>query len=129
MPEETGEFEEIGQEGKSRHLAGQLTIPFPEDFVYSNASAFGTSLMDVHISFAEVLPNGTIRAKVGVVIPAEHAAQIVLNLIEQIGLYEVTFGEIRHPAWKAFKDRSGALRETPGKTSVDAAPDDPTPQP
>jgi hypothetical protein len=103
------------QEGKGKKIEGELTIPFPEDFVYANASALGTSLMDVHISFAEVLPTGAIRTKVGVVMPADHAALLALNLFEQIALFEHNFGPIRHPAWKAFRDKAAVVREEAGK--------------
>ncbi len=111
-----------------RKIEGELTVPFPEDFVYSNASALGTSLMDVHISFAEVLPSGTVRAKVGVVIPAEHAAQLVIGLLEQINLYESTFGEIRHPQWRAFNKQAKANAEVLGQ-KLKSHPSTPEPPP
>jgi len=78
--------------------------------------------MDIHISFAEVLPSGTVLAKVGVVMPADHAALLVLNLIEQIGLFEQTFGAIRHPAWKAFRDKAAAIRDEVGNTPTEGSP-------
>jgi len=70
-----------------------------------------------------VLPSGTVRAKVGVVLPADHAALLALNLIEQIGLFEQNFGAIRHPAWKAFRDRATSIREEVGKTPQDPKAD------
>jgi hypothetical protein len=114
------------QEGKNKRIAGELTIPFPDDFVYSNASAMGTSLMDIHVSFAEVLPTGLVRAKVGVVIPAEHAAQLVINLLAQINLYESTFGELRHPEWREFSKQGKANAEAIGQRRK---PHPPAPEP
>lgn len=120
------QLEEMDNGGK--RLAGELTIPFPDDFVYSNASAIGTSLMDIHISFAEVLPFGTIRAKVGIVIPAEHAAQLAMNLLEQITLYERTFGQLRHPEWSKFRDQAKANAEAIGQKLKSQNPEPPTEQ-
>lgn len=68
----------------------------------------GTSLMDIHISFAEVTPSGSVQPKVGVVLPVEHAAQVALNLIDQINLYERTFGPLRHPQWREFQENTAS---------------------
>ena len=32
------------------------------------------------------------------------AAQLVLKLLDQIDVFEKTFGQIRHPRWKAFRE-------------------------
>jgi hypothetical protein len=108
MSDETDSFQEVGREGRNKLVEGTLTVPFPDSFIYSNGSAMGTSLMDVHISFAEVMPNGIVQPKVGVVLPVEHAAQLVLGLLEQITLFERTFGPIRHPEWRKFQDKAKA---------------------
>jgi hypothetical protein len=55
------------QENPGRVHKTSPTIPFPEAYVYSNASAFACSLFDVHISFAEVLADGeSVVPKVGI---------------------------------------------------------------
>jgi hypothetical protein len=97
MPPAEGTAEEI-----------TLNIPFPETFVYSNCTALALSHMDFHLGFAEVLPSQTVVAKVGIVMPPEHVAVLVLSLIEQLRSYEQNFGEIRHPKWRAMKANAKA---------------------
>jgi hypothetical protein len=100
-----------------------VTIPFPESFVYSNCSALGTSLMDIHISFAEALPEDLrVVPKVGIVMPPEHAAQLAMTLLAQIMVYEQNFGYIRHPEWVAFKAANGGTVAAAQKNSIDNPP-------
>ena len=80
-----------------------LEIPFPETFVYANCTAFAMSHMDFHLSFAEAGPNNKITAKVGIVMPAEHAATLALTLVQQLVDYEKAFGPIRQPAWREVR--------------------------
>lgn len=89
--------------------ATALQIPFPSSFVYSNASALSASFMDLRIGFAEVMQNRTIEPRVGIVMPPEHAAQLALNLLQQLYAFERNFGEIRHPAWREFKTKSALI--------------------
>lgn len=86
----------------------EVTAPFTDNYIYSNISALSTSYMDLRISFGEVMPNGTPHAKVGVVIPLEHAAQLTMNLLLQLNFFEKNFGEIRHPQWRFFQEKAQA---------------------
>jgi hypothetical protein len=95
-----------GAEGSITEI--QLTVPFPESFTYSNVSAISSSFMDVRIGFGEAMPDGTAQPRIGVVMPPEHAAQLVLNLLQQLNFFEKNFGEIRHPIWKNFRAKANA---------------------
>ena len=86
----------------------EVNVPFTDNFVYSNITALSTSFMDVRISFGEMLPDGKAQARIGVVLPPEHAAQLVLNLMVQLNFFESNFGKIRHPQWRAFRDKAMA---------------------
>ncbi|HME08802.1 MAG TPA: DUF3467 domain-containing protein [Bryobacteraceae bacterium] len=88
-------------EGSVKELT--ITIPFPDSFTYSNVSAISSSFMDFRISFAETMVEDQPRARVGIVMPPEHAAQLVLTLITQLDYFEKNFGEVRHPAWRTAK--------------------------
>jgi len=85
-----------------------LTIPFPDSFIYSNVSALSASFMDIRVGFGEAMPDGTVQSRVGVVMPAEHAAQLVLNLLQNLAFFEHNFGEIRNPEWRAFQAKAKA---------------------
>jgi hypothetical protein len=83
-----------------------MTVPFPEAFVYTNVSAMSVSQMDVRIGFAEVGPlEGKPISRVGVAMPLEHAAQLALNLLQQLMFFEKNFGPIRNRQWRRFMDR------------------------
>jgi len=88
------------------HTSGMVTVPFPDSFIYSNCSALATSQMDVRISFAEVSADGNVTAKVGMVMPPEHAVQLVMNLMQQMVLFEKRIGPIRNREWQAFRIRA-----------------------
>lgn len=79
-------------------------IPFPESFVYSNCCAFGIGQVDIRLGFAEIMPDGKAVPRVGIVMPPEAAAVIALVMLQQVKAYEQSFGEIRHPIWKAMKE-------------------------
>jgi len=78
-------------------------IPFPESFVYANCVAFATSQNEIRLSFAEAMQDGKAVPKVGIVMPPETAAVLALVLFQQVQVFESTFGEIRHPMWRAMK--------------------------
>jgi|SRR5579862_6560376 hypothetical protein len=120
-PENEG-YQEVSREGTTKMMEGTVTIPFSDSFVYSNASGMGTSLMDVHITFAEVTPTGVAHQKVGIVMPIEHAAQLVLNLLEQVSAFEKNFGPIRHPRWKAFREGTLAAFDAMKSSTGDSRP-------
>ena len=121
-----------------------ITIPFAPTFVYSNCTAFCVTHMDFRISFGELMPDRTAQARVGIVMPPEHAAVLMMSLFQQVNQFEQQFGEIRHPAWKAWKqgaDPTGLLpkssqaanrKQKPKKPDESAAattePESPTPQ-
>src|SRR5579875_2184084 len=88
----------------------QMTIPFPDTFVYSNASAYSVMAMDIKIGFAEALPNRTVQPRVGVTIPIEHAVHMVISLIGQLVAFEQNFGQIRDARWPALRDRLTTVR-------------------
>lgn len=91
-----------------------IAVPFPDSFVYSNISAFSTSFMDVRISFAEAMPDKSAKARVGIVMPPEHAAHVVLSLLRQLEFFEERFGPIRLPVWRAFREStSGGITREP----------------
>jgi hypothetical protein len=95
-------------EGMSAVEEVNISVPFAENFVYSNVTALSTSMMDVRISFAEAMPDRTVHPRVGIVMPPEHAAQLVINLLQQLYFFEKNFGEIRNPAWHSFQERAKA---------------------
>lgn len=80
-----------------------LKIPFPESYQYVNCAAFALSQMEIRLGFGEAMQDGTVVSKGGIVMPAEAAAVIALVLLKQVQKYEDSFGEIRHPVWKAMK--------------------------
>lgn len=85
-----------------------ITVPFPDTYVYSNASALSMSFLDIRIGFAEVMSDGKVQPRIGVVVPPEHAAQLALNLFKQLNVFEQVFGDIRLPEWKNFKAKAKA---------------------
>lgn len=82
-----------------------FTVPFPDKFLYTSASSFSLTMMDLKIGFAEAMPDRTVRPVVGVVMPVEHAAHVLLSLLSQLLAFEANFGPIRHPAWNALKNK------------------------
>ena len=109
-----------------------LQVPFPDTFVYSNCSAFSVSQMDIRISFAEAMPDRTAQARVGVVLPPEHAALLAMTLIGQIHVYERAFGPIRNAQWQSQKEEAiqrllaaGMIHANPEASQPSGAPDSP----
>lgn len=101
----------IPAEGSELEMVNvQMTIPFPDTFVYSNASAYSVMAMDIKIGFAEAMPNRTVQPRVGVTIPIEHAVHMVISLIGQLDAFEQHFGHIRDVRWHALRDQ---LRKVP----------------
>jgi hypothetical protein len=96
-----------------------ITVPFVDTFVYSNCSALSCSFMDMRISFAESLPEDNIVAKLGIVMPPEHAAQLALNLLHQLNFFEGAFGQIRNPEWQVFKASATANMPTDIQRGLD----------
>ena len=90
------------------NFAGMVTIPFATEFIYSNGSALATSPMDVRITFAEILPDLSVKAKVGIVMSPEHAVQLVMNLMNQLVMFEHRFGHIRNLEWQSFRAKAEA---------------------
>jgi hypothetical protein len=45
-----------------------------------------------------------VESRVGVVLPPETAAYLVLTLFRQLLGFELNFGQIRHPQWREFMD-------------------------
>jgi hypothetical protein len=82
------------------------TVPFVESFIYSNCSAMAASPLDIHLSFAEAMPDHRIVGKVGIVMPLEHAAILAMGLLRQLAYSESTFGPIRVPDWQAYKSKA-----------------------
>jgi hypothetical protein len=103
---------------KQGQLAGMVTVPFAKSFTYSNGSALATSAMDVRITFAEIFPDLTVEARVGIVMSPEHAVQLVMNLMQQMVVFEKRLGPIRNNDWQAFKTRA----ETEMGKEVEASP-------
>jgi len=89
----------------------ELTVPFPDSFVYSNVSALSASFMDIRIGFGEAMPDGTVQPRIGVVLPPEHAAQLVLNLFQNLTFFERTFGPIRNKQCQDSREKARANAE------------------
>ena len=89
----------------------KVRVEPPESYVYSNISGLALSAFDVRLHFAEVMPSSEtspkIRTVAGIVIPPEHAAALVLLLMQQLQEYEKQFGAIRHSPWR---DLTGVLK-------------------
>jgi len=85
-----------------------LRVPFPETFVYSSASAFSLTAMDIKIGFAEAMPDRTVQPRVGVTLPIEHAVHVFFALYGQLRAFEDNFGQIRDPRWHNLKHDAGA---------------------
>jgi hypothetical protein len=92
-----------GQTDIGKAKQRMVFVPFPESFVYSNCCAFAIGQMEIRLGFAEAMQDGKAVPKVGIVMPPEAAAVIALVLLQQVKAYEASFGEIRHPMWKAAK--------------------------
>src|SRR5277367_3124081 len=121
MSDETSKTESpknIGPENEGFQEA-QIRVPFPDTYIYSNVSALSLSMMDIRIGFSEALQDGTAHARVGIVMPPEHAAALALNMLRQLVLFERSFGEIRHPEWKKFLAASGTQASLELKGKVD----------
>jgi hypothetical protein len=101
---------------------GTITVPFADNFIYSNCSALATSQVDVRIGFGEVSVDGKVTSKAGIVMPPEHAVQLVMNLMQQMVYFEKKIGPIRNPAWQAFRARAEAEMETPQSPTAPAPP-------
>jgi hypothetical protein len=99
-------IDEAVMEAEGQVKEALITIPFSDTFVYSNVSSFSASVMDIRISFGEALPDGKAYARVGIVMPAEHAAQLYINLFQQLAFFEQNFGPIRHPQWRKIYDKT-----------------------
>ena len=99
-----------------------LRIPFAKQFVYANVASFSVSMMDIRISFGEAMPDQTVEARVGVVMGPEQAAQLALSLMQQVHIFEKTFGAVRNPLWQALKTQP--LRELAGEGMPD--PEEPS---
>lgn len=113
-----------------------LQIPFPDTFVYSNCSAYSVSQMDIRISFAEAMPDRTAKARVGVVLPPEHAALLAMTLIGQVHIYERAFGPIRNAQWQSQKEEairrlleSGMIHANPEAGQTGGPHQEPIPTP
>jgi len=92
----------------------QITVPFPDSFVYSNVSAISSSSMDIRVGFGEAMPDGIAYPRVGVVMTVEHAAQLVINMIQQLKVFEDRgFGLIRNSMWREFRERAKAQEPSP----------------
>jgi hypothetical protein len=97
----------VGQEPEFEMIA--LQIPFAEgDAIYSNASAMALTAMDLRISFAEARQDKTVKAKVAIVMPMEHAALLCLNLFNLLASFERNTGAIRHPIWREYVAKAQA---------------------
>ncbi|MSV27661.1 MAG: DUF3467 domain-containing protein [Bryobacterales bacterium] len=103
-----------------KHRDVGVEIPFPTSYIYSNCASLSISLLDFRIGFAEAMPNGQVEARVGVVMPPEHAAILAMNLVRHLAVYEQQFGEVRDPTWQAKK---AALVKTKG--AIETTPNDP----
>jgi hypothetical protein len=88
----------------------QVVVSWPDTFIYTNASAYSVSLMDVRIAFADAGPNGPVT-KVAVTMTHEHAAHLVLTVLQSLHAFEEAFGPIRLPDWRRFQEGTNALRE------------------
>lgn len=84
----------------------QVLVPFPELFIYSNASATSISMFDFRVGFAEIMTDGKAQPRVGIVMPPEHAALLTMNLMQQLVAFEDNFGPIRFPAWAQMRQRA-----------------------
>lgn len=96
-----------GHPGKIREVT--VTVPFPDSYVYSNCSAYSVSFMDIRISFGETSTEDKVTSKVGIVMPPEHAAHVCMALLQQLAVFERSFGPIRNPLWRRFM--SGQMDE------------------
>jgi hypothetical protein len=106
--------ESSSQEEATGHPAfeeRQVFVKWPENFVYTNASAISVSLMDVRLAFADAGPDGHAETKFAIVMTHEHAAHITLNLLAHLNIFENNFGLIRLPQWREFKEHARAVME------------------
>lgn len=104
MDEPTQVPQHIGMDEEPTNVT--YTVPFVENFIYANCSAMASSPLDVHLSFAEAMPDRKIVGKVGVVMPVEQAAILAMGLLRQLAHFEKSFGPIRVPEWQAFKAKA-----------------------
>ena len=107
MSDETKNIDDSPDTGEGFKQA-QISVPFPESFVYSNVSAQSLSMLDLRISFAEATQEGKAHPRVGIVMPVEHAAALVLGLFKNLMIFEHTFGPIRNPEWRSFQEQAGS---------------------
>ena len=98
------ELEALAEYGPAEIEHKTVLIPLPETFVYSNCAAFSLGQNEIRLGFAEVMPDGRAYPRTGVVMPPETAAVVALVLMKQVAVFEHTFGQIRHPMWRAFKE-------------------------
>jgi len=75
----------------------KIEFPFPEEYLYTNAALVSVSNWDFRISFAELLPSGKPKAKIGIVMTPAHAKALMLILAKNVQGYESRFGELTVP--------------------------------
>ena len=102
------------QLGRNVHLV----VPFAEEFVYVNATAFAGTEFDVRLSFAEVYPDQSVKARTGVVMSPEHAAFLFMRLLNILVNTERHSGPIRHKEWREFYSNF-ATASSEGSTGTD----------
>jgi hypothetical protein len=110
-------FPEIETEGKRVNL--QVEILPPDTYTYSNISSVSITPWDLRLNFGDFNPDeiiGTeskkIKATAGITLPAEHAAGLLVLLMQQLQLFEAQFGLIRHPKWQEMRRNALANRKT-----------------
>jgi len=79
-------------------------VPLAPTFVYSNASAYALSLMEMRISFGEAMPDHTVQPRTGVTLPIEHCVHLAFSLCHNLLAYDRNFGPPRHPEWGELKN-------------------------
>lgn len=99
----------------------QLAIPFAEEFIYVNATAFAGTEFDVRLSFAEVYPDQTVKTKAAVVMSPEHAAFLFMRLLNILVNTEKHSGPIRQKEWRQFYSNLEIIKtgSPEGSTGVD----------
>lgn len=116
MPEQDNPGQAIGVEPETKVVNFVIKIEAPDSYIYSNVAGIAISPWDIRINFADVNVEHdgeqTFKAVIGVVMPPEHAAALVMLLTAQLKQYEEQFGEIRHEAWRNMKARNAKLKAT-----------------
>lgn len=125
MPEENRMPKDPIEVEPGRTVNLRIEITPPDSHFYSNVSGVNVTPWDIRIHFADLSPRDPMdtksKAVVGVIMPPEHAAGLMLLLLEQVQVYEKQFGPIRLSKWAKLRASAEQFAAAEQKTKPQEA--------